>query len=275
MLDALAAIVKTLLYTSVLTCAGAVFAARLLVAPELECAVTHVIRRGAWLTLFSIVASTIILILRLGGAIDQNTASAILVSGLGAATAIQLLSAGLLLLLMQYPATQSIRLASAALLMFSFALSGHAPTMGFVTGFIVFVHASAAAWWIGSLWLLRHACGESDFNIVAHAVHRFSSVAMSLIGVLLLAGLSLLYALLRFDGMRPLSVYEQVAAVKIAIVAVVLSVAAYNKFLLTPRLAAGDASAVSTLRTSIHVELVLIAAVLAATAILTTYTSPE
>jgi copper resistance protein D len=274
MLDALAAILKTLLYAGVLSCAGVVFAARLLVAPELERAMTQVIRRGALLAIVAVFASTILLVVRLGGALDPVTLSAIFVSGLGAATAMLLIGSGLLLVLLKYPSS-SAHVAAATLLTFSFALSGHAPTIGFIAGLVIAIHVSAAAWWIGSLWLLRHACGESDFNIVAHAVHRFSAVALRLVGVLVIAGVVLLYALLTVDQLRPFSAYAQVVVMKLAIVASVLGVATYNKFRLTPRLAAGDSGAVSILRKSIHIELVLIAAVLATTAILTTYTSPE
>jgi putative copper export protein len=141
-------------------------------------------------------------------------------------------------------------------------------------GFVVFAHASAAAWWVGSLLLLRRACDLVDLANLAQAVRRFSAVAVVIVGVLVFAGVLLIRALLNFEQLPQLSPYELWLATKIGVVAVVLSVAAFNKFRLTPRLMAGDGAATSALRKSINVELVLIGMVIAVTALLTTYTAP-
>jgi putative copper export protein len=55
----------------------------------------------------------------------------------------------------------------------------------------------------------------------------------------------------------------------------VLAVAGHNRRRLTPRLIAGDTSAAAALRSTINVEIALIAIVLAITSILTTYASPH
>jgi putative copper export protein len=230
-------------------------------------------RNGAWLAFGSSIAGVLVLILRLGGQFDESTLAVVFNSGFGASTALLLTGAGMLLASVGDPTAQTMRLGSAVLMTLSFALSGHAAAIDLADGLIVFIHASAAAWWIGSLLLLRFACHEFKLSVVAQVVRRFSLLAVALVGGLVIAGLILIRALLNL-GSAPLSVYEQILAVKIGIATVVLGIASYNKLQLTPRLVRGDATALFALRTSINVELGLIAVVLAVTAILTTYTSP-
>ena len=98
---------------------------------------------------------------------------------------------------------------------------------------------------------------------------------MRLIGGLLIAGIVLVFVLVDFARRPWLTPYVELLAFKIGLVVVVLGIASYNKFRLTPRLTAGDPAAVAELRKMIDVELVVIAAVLMTTAILTTYLSPQ
>jgi len=276
-LDALAASFRLLLYCGVLSCAGSAFAARSLLAPELASPfaplLTQVMRTGAWLAIGSSIAGVLVLVLRLGGQFDESTLAAVFNSGFGAATALLLAGAGLLLASLDDPTARTMRLTNAALMTLSFAASGHVASIDIADGLIVFVHASAAAWWIGSLLILRFACDQLKLSVVAQVVRRFGLLAVALVGGLVIAGLILIRALLSFTG-EPLSAYEQTLAIKIAIATLVLGVAAYNKLRLTPRLVAGDATSLVALRMSINVELALIGVVLAVTAILTTYTSP-
>jgi putative copper export protein len=57
--------------------------------------------------------------------------------------------------------------------------------------------------------------------------------------------------------------------------AVVLAVASYNRFRLTPHLAIGDATALASLRRAILAEFIVIGGIVMTTAILTTYTAPH
>ncbi len=273
MLEALAAIVRALLYAGILSCAGSVFAMATLRAPSLAPIATQIIRCSAWLTIIASLASALILVLRLGE-FDEATLSAVFISSFGAAVGMQLAGSGLLLASLDDPTAQIIRVAHAALMTLSFALSGHAPAADLADGLVVFIHASTAAWWIGSLWLLRHACRHLTAENVVLVVNRFSRLATSVIGGLTIAGLVLIRELLNFANMPRLSPYEKILLVKLSFVVVVVSVAVYNKFKLSRRIATGDTVAMSTLRKTITVELVLIGVVLAVTAILTTYTSP-
>jgi putative copper export protein len=68
--------------------------------------------------------------------------------------------------------------------------------------------------------------------------------------------------------------YGRIALSKLGLVAVLLCFAAFNKLRLTPRLLAGEARAVRTLRSSLEWELLFGVLILAATATLTTIGGP-
>jgi len=277
MLDALAALLKALLYVGVLSCAGAVFAqATLRPAAEGTSTLSQLMGRGAVLTIFAVLASAACLFFRLGAGFDMPTLSAVFVSGVGAAICLQI--AGALLLLVGDGGGESLRLtqlSNAALVTASFAFNGHAAADGLTEGFVAFLHVSLAAWWFASLWLLRDVCSRKDLSAIATLIERFSMIAFGLVGGLIIAGLLLIGALVDFDRDPWLSGYGQLLAVKIVIAAVALALASYNKFRLTRRVASADPLAIHSLHRTIGAELVCIGAVLVATAILTTYTSPH
>jgi putative copper export protein len=231
--------------------------------------------RGALVTIVAALGGALLLIFRLGGQFDEPTLSAVFLSGTGAAICFQLAGSLLILFAMGADNThRTMRLSDAALAILSFAICGHAATAGGLEGLAAFVHVSAAAWWVGSLWLLRFACAHLELAMVAALVQRFSSIAMFLVGALVIAGLLLLVALVDFARHPLLKPYGQIFVVKLGVVVLVLGLASYNRFRLTPRLLAGDRTAVASLRQMINSELAAIGAILVSTAILTTYTSP-
>jgi putative copper resistance protein D len=70
------------------------------------------------------------------------------------------------------------------------------------------------------------------------------------------------------------STYGRCVILKLALVAFILGLAAFNKLRLTPRLLAGDRRAVGELRNTIRFELLLGGVILAVTATFTTMTGP-
>lgn len=277
MLDGLAALLKTLLYAGVLSCAGAVFAqATLRPPPDSKWLVSRLVRGGAVLTIGAALAHVGCLFLRLGAGFDTATLSAVFLSGVGAALCLQV--TGSALLLITDPTDESTRatqISNAALVTASFAFNGHAAADGLTSGFVAFLHVSFASWWFAGLWILRDACARMDFATVAALVARFSPIAFGLVGGLVIAGLLLIGILVDFDNDPWLSSYGQLLALKIGLAGLALALAVYNKARLTARLTEGDASAIRSLRMTIGAELGCIGAVLIATAILTTYTSPH
>jgi low affinity Fe/Cu permease len=71
----------------------------------------------------------------------------------------------------------------------------HAAAIGPVEGSVAVAHVSLAAWWAGSLYFLRRACLHSQIDRLGTVVARFSAMALSLTGVLVIAGLALVMIL--------------------------------------------------------------------------------
>jgi putative copper export protein len=136
------------------------------------------------------------------------------------------------------------------------------------------IHTTAIAWWIGSLWLLRHVCQTAPAEEIAAIVKRFSTHALLIVAALVVTGSGLIWTLVDFSKSPLLQSYEWMLILKLAFVAVLLLLAAYNKFRLTPWLHTHE-SAVRSLRLTIATELGVIACVLIVTAVLTTFFAPE
>lgn len=275
MLEPLTVVLKLALYAGLLSASGAVFAQATLRPSHDEATyLTRVMRLGATLILVVCPVSVLVLILRLGGEFDSPTLSAVFGSNSGAALALQVTGA-FLLLTAAGDDSLLLRLSYAVLPVLGFAFSGHAAGIGPVDGFVAVIHVSMAAWWLGSLYLLRRGCEQMPCDRLVTVLARFSSLAFVLTGVLVVCGLVLIMILVDWSNDPWLSLYGWILGAKLCVVAVVLAVAGYNRRRLTPRLLAGDDSAVGALRRTTSAELLLIAIVLAITAVLTTYASPH
>jgi hypothetical protein len=184
MLEALAALLKAALYMGVLSCAGAVFAqATLRLSPESSSVLWQLMRRGAVLTICAVLAGAGCLFLRLGAQVDTATLSAVFLSSVGAAMCLQVAGAALLLSGTDGDdSNRGMQLSNAMIVTASFAFGGHAAANGLTAGVVAFLHVSLAAWWVGSLWVLRDACTRLKPEAVAGLVLRFSALAFGLVG---------------------------------------------------------------------------------------------
>jgi len=276
MLEAFTALLKFVLYAGVLSGSGAVLAqATLRPVAEEAAYLTKIARWGSAVVLAACPLLTLVLIVRLGGELDEPTLSAVFHSASGAALFLQLTGAVLLLTSGEDEASILLRLSYALLPLLSFAFSGHAAAIGPGEGLVAALHVSVAAWWLGSLHFLRERCARAQFGDTVALVTRFSAIAFIVAGTLVMLGLALILILVDFSTDPWLTPYGWILGAKLCVVGAVLALAGYNRRKLTPRLAAGDPSAASALHASINAEMTLIAAVLAITAILTTYTSPH
>jgi copper transport protein len=136
------------------------------------------------------------------------------------------------------------------------------------------IHVAAAAVWFGGLvalgavlWWQRH---NADAAASATAVSRYSQVAAAALTAVAASGAGL--AWLEVRALRALltTAYGQTLLVKLAVVAVVVAVAAYNRYRLVPAVHnAGQLPAGRwRLRRTVTAEAGLMAAVLAVTAVL-------
>ena len=273
MLEIAAALIKALLYGALLSAAGTPLAVVLL-RPSAALAdyATRVMRIAATAAIALSILAAVLLFVRLGGAFDQPTLTAVFSSGPGAALALQIAGAALLLTPVDDDVSGHLwRITGVLTMTASVVFNGHAAAMSPTTGLVAMIHVTAISWWVGSLLMLHRACVDADREELVRLVLRFSSLAVFIVAGLVAAGIVLILALIDFAVSPWLTDYVITLALKLAIVAVVLVLAAYNKFQLTPRLP----QATGKLRRSITVELAVIACVLTTTAVLTTYFAPE
>ena len=270
MLDWLAALVKAVGYGAALSAAGAALIRVTLLRKSAWRDYDRKLSRIAGVALVcTVLAGEAILVLRLGGYWDLPTLTDIFGSPLGVALALQVIGGAWLA-----RGTGRVEgLLPAILVLATFAVSGHAPAQNWVLGVVVSLHVCAAAWWAGGLWVLRRACGDGDTADLADMTRRFSIQAIWVVAGLVLAGIATAAVLLHFsvDLSRA---YDRVLVLKLALVLALLTAAARNKLLLTPRLKA-EARARHALRRSINFELACFGLIALTTAYLTTFTSPH
>jgi copper resistance protein D len=167
-------------------------------------------------------------------------------------------------------------LAAAAAAATSFAWSGHARAFnpGSLPILLVSVHLLGVAFWLGALLALGLIARDHDAAALAAPVARFGAAAVFVVAGLMAAGLGLLWILLGDFTELWRSAYGRHALLKLAFVAGLLFLAAFNKLNLTPRLLANETRALQALRISIRLEWLLGILILLATATLTTTTGP-
>jgi putative copper resistance protein D len=158
----------------------------------------------------------------------------------------------------------------------SFAWTGHARALNpdVLPILLLSVHLLGIAFWLGALLPLSWVARGGDLPRIAAAAARFGAAAVVVVVTLVVAGTALLWLLLGHSMALWASTYGRWLIVKLALVACILCLAAFNKWRLTPRLLAGDGRAAARLRRTIRLELLVGGAILAVTATFTTVTGP-
>jgi putative copper export protein len=186
-------------------------------------------------------------------------------------------AAGVVMLLAGFASgrSRSVGIVGALMVAFSFAATGH--TMELVprepAAVLIILHVLLGSAWFGALLPLYLATRYEPAAAAANAVQKFTALATWSVPLIAIAGVVLAWWL----GVRPAHLggaYVQLVALKFTGFAVLMLLAAANKWRLGPRLATGDASAAQAFRRSVAVEYVVIVSVLAATATLTTFYAP-
>jgi copper transport protein len=145
----------------------------------------------------------------------------------------------------------------------SLAASGHASTAPpqWLTRPAVFLHGIGLAWWVGALLpLIALALGPAQ--PLLPVLHRFSKVAVPVVGVVALTGL--LLAVIQLESFQALTStnYGWILCIKLALVVVLLALAALNRFRLTPALQSPSQNARPLVR-SIGLECAVVVGILA------------
>lgn len=189
---------------------------------------------------------------------------------LGQATLIRLASLiPLLIMGLRWPALGAI---AAIAMIGSYLLEGHTVSNGerFILAPLLFAHLIAVHWWIGALIPLLSAARLLPNDIVADLVQRFGEFALWTVGFLVASG-GLLLALLTGWHFDPGSAYQQSFAIKLAVFAAILGIAALNKLRFTPMLAHNPERGRTYLKTSLRIEILVAFLILFATALATSF----
>jgi putative copper resistance protein D len=174
------------------------------------------------------------------------------------------------------PRFRALALLGAATASISFAGVGHirgllpnaAPLL------LLCMHLLCAAFWLGALGPLLIAARVGSDTQVALLASRFGKIALGVVVLLLAAGAGVLWALIGDAAQFWSSDYGRMVAVKLLLVAALLSMAAVNKLYLTPKLLSGHAKAVIQFRRSVILEMIIGALILLITATFTTVAGP-
>ena len=163
----------------------------------------------------------------------------------------------------------------------AFLLTGHTSVhpLRFVLTPLLALHLLVVAFWFGALIPLVLVTRLEPAAATARIVQRFSAIAVLLVPLIVIAGLAMAALLSGSFGVLR-TPYGQLLLVKLAGFIVLLLLAAYNRWRLTPALSLGGtapdgAAAAGALRRSIAAEYLLIVAVLGVTAVLTAFFSPH
>jgi putative copper export protein len=158
----------------------------------------------------------------------------------------------------------------------AFTLSGHTSVnmhRGALAALLM-LHLFIVAFWFGALWPLYVASLRETPARAAVLIERFTAVATWLVPVILMAGTAM--AVLLLPNVSALSQpYGELLIAKVVGFAVLMGLAAANKWRFGPDLVRGRAESGRWFRRSVAAEYLLIAAVLAITAVMTTFFSPE
>jgi putative copper resistance protein D len=158
----------------------------------------------------------------------------------------------------------------------AFTLTGHTSVNvhRWALAALLMLHLLVVAFWFGALWPLYVATLREAPTRASDIIDRFTAVATWLVPVILLAGIVM--AVLLLPSVSALSEpYGELLIAKVVGFAVLMGLAAANKWRLGPALVRGAVQSARWFRRSIATEYVLIALVLTITAVMTTFFSPE
>jgi copper transport protein len=144
----------------------------------------------------------------------------------------------------------------------SLAATGHAATAPpeALTRPAMLLHGAGVAFWLGALVPLVAIVWQQP-KLSLPVVRRFSAVAIPVVAVVVLAGLTLAVVQLERFGALVDTTYGVILSIKLALVATLLGLAALNRFRLTPALARGPRAS-RPLARSIAAECVAATAIL-------------
>jgi copper resistance protein D len=212
------------------------------------------------------------------GVLDASMQGLVMRSSTGEALALRVAGMGLVILALRMPSRRgwAVGLTGALLTGLAFTRTGHTSVHDHraLLATLLLSHVLIGMFWFGALLPLWCVSAREPPIVAGKVVGAFSTTAVWLVPLLLIAGLGMTIGLLPSLATfgQP---YGELLIAKLTLFCVLMFLAAANKRRFGPGLAAGAASAGSRFRNTVVAELVLIGVVLAVTACLTTFFSPE
>ena len=212
-----------------------------------------------------------------GSTFDPELESLLLQSSSGAAHIVRVIGLALVLLSLDRANKLNTWAAcgGAALALLSFVLMGHTAIhpQRWLLAPLLLVHVAVGAVWLGALaalYVVARDTGTASGALVA----RFSAHAVWAVPGIFVCGLIMSVVFIRSFA-ELATPYGAMVLGKSLGFAALMALAAQNKWRFGPRLLAGDGAAVPALQRTIKAEWVLIAVLVAATAVMTTLYAPE
>ncbi|HVL97922.1 MAG TPA: CopD family protein [Egibacteraceae bacterium] len=196
------------------------------------------------------------------GASDARTLAAVAASPFGAAALLRLAGLCAVALGVGRPRTGALVTGAGVLVALAgFTLTGHSATADtrWLAATVTVVHAGAAGVWLGGLLLLGVVLamrrGSFDASGGARLLGRFSTVAAASVAALVPTGTALAAREVGSLGGLVSSGYGRTLLVKVALVAVVLALAAHNRWRLVPAIDRDGPAAWRRLQRTVRAEL--------------------
>jgi putative copper resistance protein D len=169
-----------------------------------------------------------------------------------------------------------VGLAGAVLVAGSFALTGHTVTSSrrALLAPLLLTHLLIVSFWLGALWPLCLVTLREPRERASRVIALFSAVAVWLVPLILLVGAAIA-ALLLPDVAALGRPYGKLVIAKAGLFALLMVLAALNKWRLGPALDGVQLAAGRSFRRVVVSEYAMIVAVLSVTAVMTTLFSPE
>lgn len=168
-----------------------------------------------------------------------------------------------------------VAVVGAILVSLSFAAMGHTTTHepGWLLRPLLVAHLLILSFWFGALLPLRRIVEREPVAVARALLTRFSIFAIRAVPLLFVAGVALAAVLLG-SWSRLMTPYGYILLLKTGGFALLMLLAALNRWRLTPELGTHDAASLN-LNRSITGEWIIIAGILAATAAMTALFSPD
>jgi copper resistance protein D len=283
--DAASASVRAISFIAMFQAIGiAIFLAVLArpLADRTRAALRRTLRRSTWVAIATVLFHYLLEAGRMGGSLtavaDTTLQSLVLQSP--AATALSLRIAGLLLIAGSAQIARTgaafLALPGATLTLFAFTQTGHTSLEGarLVLPALLMVHLFIIAFWFGALAPLRRISLDEPPAVAAAVVGRFSTIAVWVVPMVFVVG-ALMAALLLGSWHALTTGYGLVILTKALLFGGVMIMATFNKWHYGPAIGRGEPAILLGFRRTVAAEYAVIAAILALTAVLTTFLSPD